>query len=67
MVLSKEDRQETAFTTHEGLHTFKAMPFGLCNAPLTFSWLMTLVLRLPRVYRQYYHYGFNITLTDVRG
>ena len=34
--VSPEDREKTAFCTHEGLFEFRVMPFGLCNAPATF-------------------------------
>lgn len=42
--LKESDKSKTAFTTHRGLYHFNVMPFGLCNAPATFSRLMNLVL-----------------------
>ena len=39
------DRAKTAFTTRKGLFEWKVMPFGLSNAPATFSPLMELALR----------------------
>ena len=42
--MDENDRQKTVFCTQEGLFEFKVMPFGLCNAPATFQWLMDLVL-----------------------
>ena len=42
--LKESDKSKTAFTTHQGLYHFNVMPFGLCNAPATFSRLMNLVL-----------------------
>ena len=42
--MDTEDQPKTAFCTPNGLFEFKAMPFGLCNAPASFQRLMDLVL-----------------------
>ena len=42
--IRKEDREKTAFSSPFGLFQFKKMPFGLCNAPSTYSRLVQLVL-----------------------
>ena len=39
--IKEEDKEKTAFRTSSGqLYEFNQLPFGLCNAPATFSWLM---------------------------
>ena len=43
--VAEEDRDKTAFVTKYGLFSFRIMPFGLCNAPTTFSGSISLVLR----------------------
>ena len=35
--IDEADREKTAFACHRGTYHFKRMPFGLCNAPATFS------------------------------
>ena len=43
--LKEEHRSKTAFRTSSGqLYEFNRLPFGLCNAPATFSRLMDKVL-----------------------
>ncbi len=45
ILVKQEDRAKTAFATPDGLYQFRKMPFGLINAPATFSWLMRTILR----------------------
>ena len=44
MKVSLESTEKTAFVTHSGLYEFTAIPFGLCNVPVTFQQLMESVL-----------------------
>ena len=43
--MREQDRDFTAFICHKGLFRFRVMPFGLVNAPATFSRLMRRILR----------------------
>jgi len=42
--MREEDKDLTTFVTHRGLFRFTVMPFGLVNAPATFSRIMRKVL-----------------------
>ena len=44
VAMSPEAKRKAAFVTNEGLFQFRVMPFGLCNAPATFEFLMDQVL-----------------------
>jgi hypothetical protein len=43
--MKETDKQYTSFTTHRGMFQFRVMPFGLVNAPATFSRIMRKVLQ----------------------
>ncbi|XP_039815204.1 uncharacterized protein LOC120678111 [Panicum virgatum] len=45
VLMKPEDIDKTAFRTHDGFYEFLVMPFGLCNAPVTFQALMNDMLR----------------------
>ena len=42
--LAKEDRHKMAFTTFAGIHQYKRMPFGLCNAPASYQRTLDILL-----------------------
>jgi len=45
VAMDPADVHKTAFTTRWGTFAFRVMPFGLCNAPATFQWLMDCVMK----------------------
>ena len=45
IMIRPKDQRKTAFVTRYGLYDYVRMWFGLCNAPVTFSRAMNLVLR----------------------
>ena len=42
-MVDSKDQEKTTFTYSYGTFTFKRMPFGLCNAPITFQRCMTTI------------------------
>lgn len=42
--MDDEAQEKMAFVTHSRLYEFSVMPFGLCNALVTFQCLMETVL-----------------------
>ena len=42
--VDQRDRVKTVFLTHRGVYIYNVMPFGLCNAPVTFQRPMERVL-----------------------
>ena len=45
ILIAKEDRHKTAFRTRYGHYEYNVMPFGLCNAPATFTAMMCRIFR----------------------
>lgn len=43
--MSNESIEKTAFITQDGQYKYLRMPFGLCNSPSVFQYLMDKVLR----------------------
>lgn len=43
--MGADSQERTAFSTHDKLYKFWIMPFGVCNGPAKFQWLMQHALR----------------------
>jgi Reverse transcriptase (RNA-dependent DNA polymerase) len=43
--IRQEDQDKTTFMTDLGTFAFWVMPFGLCNAPGTFQWIMMIIFQ----------------------
>ena len=56
--IAKEDQLKTTFTTDWGTYAYTVMPFGLCNAPATFQWVMT------QAFQKYLRISMEIFLDD---
>jgi hypothetical protein len=54
-----KDIHKTPFQTPDDLMEWVAMPFGLCNAPTTFQWIMNDILR------DFLHKFVTVYLDDV--
>ncbi len=57
--VDQRDRVKKAFLTHRGVYIYNFMPFGLCNAPVTFQRLME------RVLETLIHRGLLVYIDDV--
>ena len=61
VLMNEQDKYKTAFNTSFGQFQFRVMPFGLCNAPATFSKLMYQLFR-PYLYKSVIVYMDDILI-----
>ena len=44
IVVDPNDQEKTTFTYPFCVFAYRRMPFGLCNAPVTFQWCMMAII-----------------------
>ncbi len=56
--MAKEDKDKTTFISEWGVYAYNVMPFGLCNAPITFQKVVT------KMFKPYLNRFMQVFLDD---